>query len=325
MRKILMTGGAGFVGSQMAAKLFAAGEDIIVYDNLSLGRKEFVKSLIGKDRFKFVEADLLDFEALGEAMKGRDLVIHLAANSDISQGPARNDLDFETGTIGTYNVLENMRKYDVKEIVFSSTSAIYGEAHLKPTPESYGPLFPISFYGASKLASETLITAFAHNCGFRAWIYRFANVVGRNATHGVILDFVRRLFDNPAELKILGDGSQRKCYIHADDCIDGMLFGVKNGKGHKLRPEIDCFNLAGDGVTQVRFIAEETIRLMEPLTGKKATLILGEGDRGWRGDVPYTYLDASALRDLGWKPKYTSDQAMTKAVGEIIEQVRRTR
>lgn len=325
MQKILMTGGAGFVGSQMAAKLHANGADITVYDNLSLGREEFLKGLIGKERFRFFKADLLEIEKLESTMQGQDLVIHFAANSDISQGPARNDLDFTTGTVGTYNVLECMRKTGVKQILFSSTSAIYGEAQVKPTPESYGPLFPISFYGASKLASETLITAFAHNCGFRAWIYRFANIVGPNATHGVILDFVNRLFADPTELRILGNGSQKKCYLHVDDCLDGMLFGLKNGRGHELRAEIDCFNLAGDGVTQVRFIAEETIRLMEPVTGKKAELILGEGDRGWRGDVPYTHLDASALRGLGWQPRYTSDQAMTRAIGEIIDQVRRTR
>lgn len=311
--KVFVTGGAGFIGSQLCDRFLSLGHEVVAYDNLILGRREFLKEAMTSPRFRFVEADLVDLERVKEEMKGADLVVHMAANSDISQGAARTDVDMRNGTIATYNVLEAMRVLEIKKLIFASTSAIYGEAEVKPTPENYGPLFPISFYGASKLACEAMISAFSHNCGIESWIYRFANIVGPRSTHGAIHDFVTRLIQNPKRLEVLGNGTQRKSYLHVTDCIDGMLFGFE-----KSREGFQCFNLASRGVSNVRFIAEEVVRQMKDVTGIEAEIVFGEGDRGWVGDVPYTHLDGSRLEALGWKARWESDEAVRKAVSEII-------
>ncbi|HVK60283.1 MAG TPA: NAD-dependent epimerase/dehydratase family protein [Bdellovibrionales bacterium] len=311
--KVFVTGGAGFIGSHLCRRFLQDGHDVVAFDNLILGRREFLKEFESNPHFRFVEADLVDLARVKQEMKGCDLVVHMAANSDISQGAARTDVDMNNGTIATYNTLEAMRVNEVKQLIFASTSAIYGEADVKPTPEGYGPLFPISFYGASKLACEAMVSAFSHNCGIKAWVYRFANIVGTPSTHGAIHDFVSRLIKSPKALEVLGNGTQRKSYLHVDDCVDGMLFGYK-----KSQEAFQCFNLASRGVSNVRFIAEEVVRQMTPVLGQQATLKFGEGDRGWVGDVPYTYLDGSKLESLGWKARLESDEAVRAAIGEII-------
>lgn len=198
-KTVFVTGGAGFVGSNMCELLVHAGAKVIVYDNLGSGRYELVKPLAGRKNFLFHKADLLDRERLSKAMGGSeiDLVIHLAANPDVALGTKQTSLDLEQGTIATYNVLEEARRNDIHDIMFSSSSVVYGIADVLPTPEEYGPLLPISLYGASKLASEALITSFSHLYGMDYYIYRFANVIGRNATHGVVIDFLRKLRKNP--------------------------------------------------------------------------------------------------------------------------------
>lgn len=313
--KVFIPGGAGFIGSHLAARFVKDGHEVKVFDNLLLGKREFLKDLIGKPGFQFIEADLVDLERVKKEMQGSDLVVHMAANSDISQGAARTDVDMRNGTVATYNVLEAMRVNEVRKVLFASTSAIYGEASVKPTPENYGPLFPISFYGASKLACEAMVAAFSHNCGIQAWVYRFANIVGSHATHGAIYDFVGRLLKSPKRLEVLGNGTQRKSYLHVEDCVDGMLFGFE-----KSREDFQCYNLASHGVTNVRFIAEEVVQQIADHTGQRAELIFGEGDRGWVGDVPYTYLDGSRLGALGWRARHESDQAVKLAIGEIIRE-----
>lgn len=311
--KVFITGGAGFIGSHLCGRWLAEGHDVVAYDNLVLGRREYLEPFQANSKFRFVEADLVDLERVKIEMKGADLVMHMAANSDISQGAARTDVDMRNGTIATYNVLEAMRVTGVKKLIFASTSAIYGEASVKPTPESYGPLFPISFYGASKLACEAMVSAFSHNCEIQAWVYRFANIVGSHSTHGAIHDFVGRLLKNPERLEVLGNGTQRKSYLHVQDCIDGMLFGFKTANDL-----FQCYNLASRGVSNVRFIAEEVVRQIAPVTGVQADLKFGEGDRGWVGDVPYTYLDGSRLESLGWRARLESDEAVREAIREII-------
>jgi UDP-glucose 4-epimerase len=315
--KVFITGGAGFIGSHLCERLLADGHEVLALDNLILGKKEFLAGCMSHARFRFVQADLTDLESTKRHMQGADLVWHLAANSDISQGAARTDVDMQNGTIATYNVLEAMRVLGVKKLVFASTSAIYGEASVKPTPENYGPLFPISFYGASKLACEAMISAFSHNCGIQAWIYRFANIVGSHATHGAIHDFIARLIKEPARLQVLGNGTQRKSYLHVQDCIAGMLYGF-----HHSREPFQCFNLASHGVTNVRHIAETVVNEMASYTGVTADLRFGEGDRGWVGDVPYTHLDGSRLEALGWLARHDSDQAVREAVREVINEKR---
>lgn len=313
--KVFITGGAGFIGSHLCREFLKRGDEVTVYDNLILGRREFLAPYEGQKGFRFVEADLTDLARVKKEIEGSDLVMHMAANSDISQGAARTDVDMQNGTIATYNVLEAMRVAKVKKLIFASTSAIYGEASVKPTPENYGPLYPISFYGASKLACEAMVSAFSHNCEIQAWVYRFANIVGPNSTHGAIHDFVGRLLKNPAALQVLGNGTQRKSYLHVSDCIAGMLHGFEKSKNL-----FQCFNLASRGVTNVRFIAEEVVSQMEPVLKARAALQFGEGDRGWVGDVPYTYLDGSALEGLGWKAKFESNEAVGKAISEIINE-----
>ncbi len=310
--KIMITGGAGFIGSHLSERFLREGHEVISYDNLMLGRKELIQNCLQNPRFRFVEADLLDLERLKEEMKGCALVYHMAANSDISQGAQCTDIDLKNGTLATYNVLESMRLLNVKEIVMASTSALYGEATVKPTPENYGPLFPVSFYGASKLACEGLVTAFSHNYGIKAWVYRFANIVGSHSTHGAIHDFVLRLINRPERLEVLGNGTQRKSYLHVQDCMEGMIYG------HRHSQEIfQCFNLASQGVTNVKFIAEAVVEAMRPLTGIRAEIKYGEADRGWRGDVPYTHLDGSLLERLGWQARHQSDEAVRLAISEI--------
>lgn len=311
--RVFVTGGAGFIASHLCQRLLGDGHEVVAFDNLVLGKKEFLKDCFGHENFRFIEADLCDLERVKKEIEGTDLVFHLAANSDISQGAARTDVDMRNGTIATYNTLEAMRVAGVNKLIFASTSAIYGEATAKPTPESYGPLKPISFYGASKLACEAMASAFSHNCGIRTWIYRFANIVGSHSTHGAIHDFVDRLIKNPRRLEVLGNGTQRKSYLHVNDCINGMLYGFVHSYDM-----YQIFNLASQGVTNVRFIAEEVARQMAEATGIQPELVFGEGDRGWVGDVPYTFLDGSLLQSLGWQAAHKSDAAVKHAITEII-------
>lgn len=325
--RVLITGGAGFIGSHLCGYWLQRGAEVVAFDNLILGRKAFLAPFAEHAKFRFVQADLTDLEKVKLEMKGADLVMHMAANSDISQGAARTDVDMQNGTVATYNVLEAMRVCGVRQLIFASSSAIYGEATVKPTPESYGPLEPISFYGASKLACEAMVSAFSHNCEIEAWVYRFANIVGSNSTHGAIHDFVGRLMKRPEQLDVLGNGTQRKSYLHVGDCIDGMMFGFEN-VSEKKQPKagrFHCFNLASRGVSNVRFIADEVVRQMHAATGKKAEIHYGASDRGWVGDVPYTHLDGGKFEAVGggrgWRAREDSDGAVRLAVGEVIAQM----
>ena len=307
--RVFITGGAGFIGSYLCRRLMDDGHQVTAYDNLSLGRRELIRELEVRPGFQFIEADLLDDQNLSERVRGHDLIIHLAANSDISLGSDKTDLDLKQGVLATYNLLEATRIAGGKRLIFASTSAIYGEASLKPTREDYGPLIPISFYGASKLSAESLVCAFAHHYGVQAWIYRFANVVGPNLTHGAIYDFAKRLAQEPTTLKVLGDGRQRKSYLHVTDCCDGMLFGLAHASA-----EVNIFNLASEGVTEVRFIAEEVCRQLAP----KAKIEFGLSDRGWKGDVPFTWLSGEKLNGLGWRAKIDSDGAVKRSIAEVL-------
>jgi len=313
MAKIFVTGGAGFIGSNLCGFLLERGHGVTAYDSLLLGRRAFVKDFREDPRFKFVKADLLDRKRLFREIAGHECVFHMAANSDIGRGAEHTDLDLNLGTVATYNVLEGMRLKGIRKIVFASTSAVYGDRpKIMPTPEDYGPLFPISFYGASKLACEALISAFCHHFGMRAWIYRFANILGRNGTHGAAFDFITRLVKNPARLKVLGDGRQAKPYLHVSDCIEGMWCGYAHA-----REALNYFNLAVEGSTTVRGIAERVIQEMG-LTRVKIEYTGGE--RGWPGDVPQVRLDGKKLAGLGWKARRSSDEAVELGVRELVGQ-----
>ncbi len=314
--KIVVTGAAGFIATNLIPRLLDRGDEVHGIDNFFLGKHAYVDPLRKHANFKFHEFDLLDLEKVVALFDRErpDRVWHLAANSDISYGTKYTDFDLKGGTIVTYNVLEGMRRAGTKEIVFSSSGAVYGEPTVMPTPENYGPLFPISLYAASKIACETLITAFAHNYDMHSWIYRFGNIVGPNPTHGVIHDFVLRLREEPTVLKVLGDGTQSKPYVYIDDCLDGMEFGVS-----RTSEEVNYYNLAVDDQTSVTEIAEWTIEAMG-IDRKSIRIEYSGGPRGWRGDVPQVRLDTRKMTALGWRPKLSSRESVKRTIRETVEQ-----
>jgi UDP-glucose 4-epimerase len=309
--KYFVTGGAGFVGSHLVDRLVKENHEVTVYDNLSLGKKEFLQHHINNKNFKFIKGDILDFSFLMSCIKSSDIVCHLAANSDIIKSASQTRIDLEQGTIGTYNILESMKINNIDKIIYTSSSVIYGETDKLPINEDQGPLFPISMYGASKLACEALISAYCHNFKFKSWIYRFANVIGSRITHGAVLDFYNKLKLNSSLLEVLGDGNQSKPYIVVDDLIDGILFAFK-----KTQNKINYFNLGSEGSTNVKFIAETVLKI---LNLKKTKIIFKGGARGWPGDVSKVQLNINKLKELGWSPKYIkSDEACKKGIEIII-------
>ena len=307
--RYFVSGGAGFIGSHLVDRLIEMGE-VTVYDNLSSGKREFIEHYLSRDNFRFIQADLMELDTLQKAMKDHDAVFHLAANPDARAGIRDTSLDLKQGTIATYNVLEAMRLNGIKKIVFASSSTVCGETPVKPIAEDYAPLQPISLYGASKLAGEALISAFCHLSGMQAWIFRFANVVGARATHGVIFDFINKLKRNAGELEILGDGSQEKPYLHVADCVDGFLYGFQHS-----HDQVNVFNLGTSSSTDVTTIAR---MLVEAMGLSDVSFKYTGGNRGWPGDVPQVRYDISRLERLGWKPGYTSDEAVRRGIRDIL-------
>jgi len=308
--RCFVTGGAGFIGSHLVDRLLAEGKTVTVYDNLSSGRREWIEHNIAQPKFTFIEADLLDAPKLKEAMAGHDLVIHLAANTDIPGGNQDVRLDLENCTIATHNVLEAIRATAIRRLIFASTSAVYGEAPVIPTSEQIGPLLPISLYGAAKLACETLISAYCHILNMQAWMFRFANVIGGRMGHGVIYDFIQKLKRNPVELEILGDGQQEKPFFLVEDCIDGMFCAFHNSDAW-----CDVFNLGCSSVIRINRIAE--IVAEEMSLGVVRFRYTG-GRRGWVGDVPEVGLDVSKMKKLGWEAKHTSEEAVRIAARRLL-------
>ena len=309
--KAFVTGGAGFIGSHLVDKLMSRGDSVTVYDNLSSGNKQFLESHINNKNFRLIEADLLDIDNIKKEIKNHDTVFHIAANPFVRLGEKQTRLDLDQGAVATYNLLESMRANDVKKIVFSSSSVVYAETPPIAIPETYGPTLPISLYGAGKLAAEGLISAFCGTFGFQAWIYRFANVVGIRGTHGVIVDFIDKLKKNPKELEILGDGKQQKPYLHAIEVCDGIIHGLEQSN-----EQVNLFNLGVDSNTTVTRIAEMVV---EEMGLADVDFKYTGGKRGWAGDVPRFQLDATKINKLGWKAKNTSDEAVRKAIREILD------
>ena len=307
--KIFVTGGAGFIGSHLVDKLISDGNAVTVYDDLSSGKKQFIEHLFEKNNFTFIKADLLDLEKLKKEIKDHEVVFHIAANPDVRLGAQKPEIA-KKDIIASYNLLDSMRENDVKKIVFSSSSTIYGETPPFPLSEDYGPLLPISVYGAAKLAVEGLISSFCHTFNMQGWLFRFANVVGERGTHGVIVDFINKLRKNPKELEILGDGKQRKPYLYVEDCVDAILFGYKNAD-----EQINVFNLGCDTATEVTKIAEIVVEEMG-LTDVKFSYTGGK--RGWKGDVPQFQFDISKMKKLGWNASFTSDEAVRKTVRILL-------
>lgn len=309
--KILVTGGAGFIGSHLIDKLLEEGNTVVAVDNLSLGRLENISSALNKSQFSFFEFDLLDKDKLFKLFSEEsfDVVFHLAANSDIAVSHLNPNVDLERTFLTTYNVLLAMKEFNVKNIVFASTSAIYGEAQ-NSVKENFGPLFPTSHYGASKLASEAFISSFCENYGISAWITRFPNVVGERATHGVIFDFINKLRKNSKELLVLGDGEQIKPYLYVKDLIEAILFVYKNSN-----QKINFFNIGVETRTKVKEIAQMVIEEMN----LDSEIVYSGGDRGWIGDVPEFSYNLDKIHALGWNAKITSNEAVRKSIQYILE------
>ena len=303
--KAFVSGGAGFIGSNLVDRLLDLGHEVTVYDNLSTGLLQFLEYAKDYDRFRLVEGELLDEDTLSEAIAGHEFVFHLAANADVRFGTEHPRRDLEQNTIVTNNVLEAMRKNGISKIAFASTGSVYGDATVIPTPEN-AP-FPIqtSLYAASKLAGEGLIAAYCGGFGFQSWIFRFVSILGERYTHGHVFDFYGKLKQNPSRLEVLGNGKQRKSYLYIQDCIDAMLFALE-----KSNESVNVLNLGVDGYCEVNdsigWICEEL--------GVSPKLDYSGGDRGWIGDNPFIYLDTRKIRDLGWKPKLSIQDGVLKTI-----------
>lgn len=308
--KHFVTGGSGFIGSHVVDRLMNEGKVVTAYDNLVSGRRKWIRRYLGKKRFNFVHADLLDFESLKKYMHGHEVVWHLGANTDILAGIRITDLDLKNCTIATYNVLEAMRANGIDKLLFASSATVYGETPVLPLPESYGPLLPISLYGAGKLACEGLISAYSHLHGIKAWIFRFGNVVGARMGHGVIFDFIQKLKRNPKELEILGDGHQEKPFFLVEDCIDGMLWAF-----HRSGTSSDVFNLGCESTVTVTRIAEIVV---EEMGLKNVKFKYTGGKRGWLGDVPQVRFNVKKMKRLGWQARHTSDEAVRIAARRLL-------
>lgn len=281
-------------------------------DDLSLGRRENIAHLLERDDFGFSEMSILAPEFEGLVKEGEfDCVFHLAANSDIQAGCRDRRVDLEKTFLTTWTVLENMASYRVRQFVYASTSAVYGDVE-EPTAEDFGPLVPISFYGASKLAGEAYCSAYAHRHDIHTWVFRFPNVVGSRATHGVILDFVRRLIEEPSVLHVLGNGSQEKPYLHVHDLIEAIVLAWKTAKPSPY----EVLNIGPQTTTRVSRIADIVVEKMG-LAGR-ASIQFGQEDAGWPGDVPRFAYDLTKITSLGWSPSCSSDDAVMRAIVDII-------
>lgn len=310
MTRHFITGGAGFIGSHLADRLTDERGTVTVYDNFASGRRECIQHLLGRENFHFFHADLLDFDTLKAAMKGHEVIWHLGANTDIPAGNKVTDLDLKNCTVATWNVLEAMRQLNIDKLLFTSSATVYGDAPPLPLSETYGPLLPISLYGAGKLAGEGLISSYCHLFGMKAWIFRFANVVGARMSHGVILDFIQKLRQSPEQLEILGDGNQEKPFFLVEDCIEGMLCAFHNSDS-----QCDVYNLGVGSVTKVSRIAEI---VAEEMGLHNVDYKYTGGRRGWPGDVPVVHFDVEKMRALGWQVRNTSDEAVRIAARRLL-------
>ncbi|MCE9610141.1 MAG: NAD-dependent epimerase/dehydratase family protein [Chthoniobacter sp.] len=315
MKRAFVTGGAGFIGSSLVDRLLADGCAVVAWDNFSTGQERFLEAAQTHPAFTLVRGDNLDAPALTRAMAGCDIVFHFAANADVRFGLAHPERDLQQNTIATFNVLEAMRANGIRRIAFSSTGSVYGEAKVIPTPES-AP-FPVqtSLYGASKLAGEGMISAYCEGFGCEAYIFRFVSILGARYTHGHIFDFYKQLREHPGYLAVLGDGMQRKSYLHISDCLDAVLRVVCTSPAAKTPPRVQIYNLGTAEYCQVR----DSIAWICGRLGLKPELRFGGGQRGWVGDNPFIFLDTAKIRATGWQPKLSIQQGVVRTVEWLME------
>lgn len=307
--RALITGGAGFIGSNLADRLLADGHEVIVYDNFSSGQQEFVEHNLKNENYTLVEADILDKASLTNSMRDCDITFHFQANADVRGGMKNTMIDLEQNIIGTHNVLEAMKINNVKKIVFASSATIYGEPEQIPTPENISPL-QTSLYGASKYSAEALIQAYCEYFEIQSWIFRFVSFMGPRYTHGVIFDFLKKLKKEPSELLILGDGSQRKSYLHVEDGINAILLALE-----KSNKKTNIFNL---GNTEWINVVDLADIVCNSLKLKNVKYIYTGGKRGWIGDTPFVHLDISKISQLGWTPTYNIEDTIKRTIHYLM-------
>lgn len=306
--RAFVTGGAGFIGSNLVDRLLLRGDEVVVYDNLKTGMVEFLNGARTSPGFSFVQGDVLEEAKLVRAMEGAETVFHFAANADVRFGTQHPRKDLEQNTIATYNVLEAMRANGVKKIAFSSTGSVYGEASVIPTPEDCPFPLQTSLYGASKLAGEGLISAYCEGFDFQAWIFRFVSILGERYTHGHVFDFYRKLLENPTELTVLGNGGQRKSYLYIQDCVSAIFTALDGAKD-----QVNLFNLGSDDYCMV----DQSIGWITDALELSPELIYTGGDRGWIGDNPFIFLDTAKIRALGWQPTLTIREAVLNTLNYL--------
>jgi UDP-glucose 4-epimerase len=303
--KYFITGAAGFIGSNLIDRLLVDGHVVVGFDNFSTGQKDFIAPAVKSPNFTLISGDTLDMPDLTKAMSGAEFVFHLAANADVRFGTQHPRKDLEQNTIATYNVLEAMRANGIKRIAFSSTGSIYGDSEVFPTPEDVS--FPVqtSLYGASKLAGEGLISAYCEGFGFQGYIFRFVSILGERYSHGHVFDFYKQLLQNPEELWVLGDGHQRKSYLYVQDCIDAILMVIE-----RAQEKVNIYNLGTDEYCEVN----DSVTWICDHLGLNPRRTYSGGERGWIGDSPFIFLDASKVRALGWKPKLTIKEGVIRTL-----------
>jgi len=317
--RILVTGAAGFIGSHLTDRLLERGLEVIGFDNLSSGSRANLATALRNPRFRFVEDDILDPRAIRQALEKCVLVFHLAADPEVRVGAENPDSHFRQNLEGTYNLLETVRERSTEtRLIFASTSTVYGGASVIPTPESYGPMLPISTYGATKLGCEALAASYTELLPLQVIIFRFANVVGSLSRHGVIYDFIKKLQKNPNELEVLGDGTQTKSYLHISDCIDAFLMTLSDQLWGK---KMEIYNIGSEEQTNVLNIARIVTETMG-LKKVKIRTTTGLGGKAWPGDVPKMQLDISRIKTRGWTPKIRSDEAVRLASKELVQELR---
>jgi UDP-glucose 4-epimerase len=305
MAKYFVTGAAGFIASNLVDRLLAMGHQVVGYDNFCTGQERFLETAMCRPGFELVRADVMDGDRVLEAMRGCDVVFHLAANADVRYGTQHPRLDLEQNAIATWTVLDAMRRNGVRKLAFSSTGSVYGEATVIPTPEDCP--FPVqtSLYGASKLAAEGLIEAYCEAFEIQGVIFRFVSILGERYSHGHVFDFYKQLLEHPDYLKVLGNGKQRKSYLYVQDCVDAMLLAMEEARQH-----VTILNLGTDEYCEVN----DSIGWISEQLGLRPRLEYTGGERGWVGDNPFILLDCSRMRSMGWAPKYRIREAIGKTV-----------
>ncbi len=308
--KAFITGGAGFIGSNLADKLITLGHKVIIYDNFTTGQHEFIKHNLSNPGYEVIEDDVLNRTALSAGMDGCDMVFHFQANADVRGGINNTTIDVEQNIIGTHNVLEAMKVHNIKKIAFASSATVYGEPAIIPTPEDI-PLIQTSIYGASKVAAESLIQAYCEYFSMQSWIFRFVSFTGPRYTHGVIYDFIKKLRDDPGELKILGNGKQKKSYLHVEDGVNAIMHAIE-----KSHDKINIFNL---GNTEYMNVVDLANIVCDKLDLHNVNYSFTGGSRGWVGDTPFVHLDTGRIRNLGWKPRYSIREAILDTLKFLMD------